>query len=667
MAVDAAMGADESSARRHDASTADGGGTDGRPAHKRARSDYDKRTDRQDAEGNGESASIATNNMDPPDLNGLKRFAQDPLDYPRRRATIACEICRSRKSRCDGGRPKCKLCTELGAICNYREPGIKLDAGDKLILEQLSRIETMLHTSLTASSAASLAGPISPATSNTASEDYQAKRLSTTSSAPGTGALPLNGLGTWSANISTMPKTHTTPALHLLQWPVIKDLISRPCDPQVLMQLEMAREPLDLTQRLSLDFSNIGAYTQAFFDRVNVWYAVVDPYAWCTYYRTAATQNFRTGSESCVVLLVWALGEAAHSGLSISRLPRGQTPPGMSFFIAAWDILPSLLLRNDILSAQCHILAAAYLLYIVRPLEAWNLLCHASMKQQLLLSSSQNIPSNQKHLSERIYWNTLLIESDLLAELDLPHSGIVAFEESMRLPRSFPYDASVAGPTEELPGKDDLWYFLAEIALRRLLNRVSHLIYTQTRSQASFSIGNLEPVVAELEYQLTQWYESLPAPVKFPRERLPARDQVQTVLRLRYFACRTIIFRPYIQAVLADPSLITEPGVQDACRKCLEACIRQLEYISAHHEGHLPYLWQGALSIMSQTLLLMGATLSPVLSQLLPPVQQMNVIIAEVVMEVERLAHLAPSVKLCAEIMREAEQRRQVLVQRPKR
>ncbi|KAK4548872.1 hypothetical protein LTR36_008645 [Oleoguttula mirabilis] len=654
-------GADESSGRHNEPPQEH----DERPAAKRARSSIDMTLDRQ-AGGNG---GDLTPTMDRPDLSGFKQYSQDPLDYPRRRATIACEICRSRKSRCDGARPRCKLCSELGAACVYREPGIKLDAGDKLILEQLARIEGLLHSSLASPALAGGAphlGPISPATSNTASEDYQAKRLSSTSAiAPS--ALPLNGLGTWSANISAMPKHHTTPALHLLQWPVVKDLISRPCDPQVLMQLEMAREPLTITKHYSLDFTNIGSYTQAFFERANVWYAVVNPYTWRQYYRQAAQQDFRSGAESCAVLLVFALGEAAHSGMSISQLARGQTPPGMDFFAAAWDILPSQMIKNDVTSTQCHILAAAYLLYLVRPLEAWNLLCNASMKQQLMLSSPHCIPPQLKELSERIYWNTLMIESDLLAELDLPHSGIVQYEESMRLPRSFPYDAvTAAGNGDELPGNDDLWYFLAEIALRRLLNRVSHLIYAHKRS-ASLSIASLEPIVAELDYQLAQWYEGLPAPVKFPRERLPARDQIQTVLRLRYFACRTIIFRPYIQAVLADESVAHEPGVQDACRKCLEACIRQLEYVSAHHEGHLPYLWQGALSIMSQTLLLMGATLSPTLAQLLPPAHQTDGIIAEVVAEVERLAHLAPSLRLCAEIVREAEARRQVLIKRPKR
>ena len=60
---------------------------------------------------------------------------------------------------------------------------------------------------------------------------------------------------------------------------------------------------------------------------------------------------------------------------------------------------------------------------------------------------------------------------------------------------------------------------------------------------------------------------------------------------------------------------------------------------------------------MSQGLLLMGATLSPTLSQLLPPAHQMDLIISDVVAELGRLAHLAPSLRLCAEIIREAENR----------
>jgi hypothetical protein len=73
----------------------------------------------------------------------------------------------------------------------------------------------------------------------------------------------------------------------------------------------------------------------------------------------------------------------------------------------------------------------------------------------------------------------------------------------------------------------------------------------------------------------------------------------------------------------------------------------------------MPYLWQGALSIVSQSLLVMGATLSPALAPLLPPPQEMDTIINGVVEEIAKYSHLAPSLALSAEIIREAELRRQ--------
>lgn len=467
------------------------------------------------------------------------------------------------------------MCTELGAECVYREPGIKLDAGDKLILERLNRIESLLQMSIVTgqSSVVGMTGN-SPSVSNGTGLSAE-NALIGTNAANFIAAIPNGGLGTWSnqptgTNISTMPKIHTNAALHLLQWPLIRDLVSRPYDPQIMLQLEMAREPLhSLTKTPCVDLSNTQAYIEAYFERVNVWYACVNPFTWRNHYLTALSNGFREGSESCIVLLVLALGQASLRG-SISRILPHEDPPGMQYFTAAWSLLPGMLTANSVVAAQCHLLAAAYMFYLVRPMEAWNLLCSTSTKLQLLLMSPSRIPSQHRELVERIYWNALLFESDLLAEMDLPHSGVVQFEENVGLPGGF------EGEESDQAGRDELWYFLAEIALRRLLNRVSQLIYSKDSTSSTTS---LEPVVAELDYQLTQWYESLPLPLQFPFTRTALQDPVQAVLRLRFFACRTIIYRPYILAVLDNEQAVLDPVVRENCHKCLEAAIRQLEHI----------------------------------------------------------------------------------------
>ncbi|EAW06265.1 putative C6 finger domain protein [Aspergillus clavatus NRRL 1] len=578
-----------------------------------------------------------------------KRSSSELAEYPRRRATIACQICRLRKT---------------------REPGIKLDAGDKLIIERLNRIEGLLQSNLLGQASHFPLSSTSPATSNDTNvgSDDAAAKASTIAAM--SGRTSIAGLASWAnppTSISTMPKVHTTPALHLLQWPLIRDLIAGPYDAQALLQLEMAREPLRIPTSVGFDLTNSATYVQAFFEKVNVWYACVNPYTWTTYHNKAVSRSFQEGPESCVVLLVLALGSASHYG-SIAFIPPDMEPPGLPYFAAAWNLLPSVMMRNSVIAAQCVVLASAYLFYLVRPLEAWTLLSNASMKLQLLFGDPARVPLQWRELSVRVYWNALLYESDLLAELDLPHSGIIHFEELVDLPGGFEEEVEEdeddiensdreSAPVNGSAGREELWYFLAEIALRRLLNRVSHLLY---QKDSSLTLGSLGPIVSELDFQLSQWYDNLPQPVQFPLNHAPISNPVQTVLRLRYYACRTIIYRPYIQAVFENEQAAADQVVRERCRRCLEATLRQLENITSHREGHLPYLWQGALSMVSQTLLIMGATMSPGLSTLLPPGFRVDAIISSVITEVGRYAHLAPSLKLSAEIIRDAEKRRKI-------
>lgn len=45
-----------------------------------------------------------------------------PPAYKRRRIALACTSCRNRKSRCNGVKPSCSLCVELGFECIYQQP-----------------------------------------------------------------------------------------------------------------------------------------------------------------------------------------------------------------------------------------------------------------------------------------------------------------------------------------------------------------------------------------------------------------------------------------------------------------------------------------------------------------------------------------------------------------
>ncbi len=81
--------------------------------------------------------------------------------------------------------------------------------------------------------------------------------------------------------------------------------------------------------------------------------------------------------------------------------------------------------------------------------------------------------------------------------------------------------------------------------------------------------------------------------------------------------------------------------------------LSQSNNLNCSHAGHMPYLWQGTLSIVSQTLLVMGATMSPslnsILCSLVPRREMIDQIINDVVSEIERYSVLSPSLSLSVE------------------
>lgn len=70
--------------------------------------------------------------------------------------------------------------------------------------------------------------------------------------------------------------------------------------------------------------------------------------------------------------------------------------------------------------------------------------------------------------------------------------------------------------------------------------------------------------------------------------------------------------------------------------------------------------------MVSQTLLVMGSSMSPsllsILLTLVPHREALDRMISEVIVEIERYAPLAPSLGLVAEIVREAETRRRTML-----
>ncbi|KAK9466044.1 hypothetical protein V1512DRAFT_271719 [Lipomyces arxii] len=581
----------------------------------------------------------------------IDQLFEDKTDYPRRRAIIACEVCRARKSKCDGGQPKCRLCTELNAQCVYRERGFKLDARDKLILSKLESIESLLQSTIEEKEHSQLQhnqirhfSTSTPTASGASGSHYS----------PASSRDRTSGSGPWEY-VFSIPENHSTPWLHLFRHPKIARLLSSSAPPVFSpLALEAKRSQLQLNQNILLDLSHIQPFVDSFFKNVNPFYAIVSPYLWQTYYAFALSRGFRSGPESVIVLTVLALGEASMYE-SIALLAPDAPIPGINFFATAWPLVSNLVIGNTIGDVQALMLTAAYLFYLVRPVEAWSIVSVVCTKLRSILSTTayEQLPHDDKEQFERVFWNALLFESDILAELDLPHSGIETSEDNVGLPSGY---IAVVDPVMPAPGADNLWYFLAEIALRRLLNRVHHMLYSKTTSK--MAISSFHPIVQELDFQLTQWYENLPPTLRFSFVRQRLSDRFSTVLRLRYFVCQSIIWRVYVHVALSDEDLIKDSRIRLGVTKCIDACLRQIEDLEEHRAGHMPYFWQGTLSIVSHLALLMAITTSTRLSQLLPhTLDRMAEIITSGVRTVQDYGRLAPSISAAGETLHDAERK----------
>jgi hypothetical protein len=88
-------------------------------------------------------------------------------------------------------------------------------------------------------------------------------------------------------------------------------------------------------------------------------------------------------------------------------------------------------------------------------------------------------------------------------------------------------------------------------------------------------------MATELRRELDDWYDHLPAPLKFPRDTTTLFDIRKAHLRGQYFAIIIIMYWPFVLRYLqSTPSLLTgEPfdqneklQVRERVKECLDCC-----------------------------------------------------------------------------------------------
>jgi hypothetical protein len=201
------------------------------------------------------------------------------------------------------------------------------------------------------------------------------------------------------------------------------------------------------------------------------------------------------------------------------------------------------LLETSIIAGQCYMLSGIYLMYTMRPLQGWQAFHQAGSAYSLYLKGQASVrdrsdDSNtapgafERRLEQRLYWTVLKSECEVREELDLPQSDLC----KLGYPYLFPSPPTPSSPVQKAQDagytqtpastttdssqilsmasssdhqnfEEQSWfYYLSEIALRRIENRVLNTFYKEDhRCWSQVNIQRMIIDAKDIEAQLAIW------------------------------------------------------------------------------------------------------------------------------------------------------------------
>ena len=357
-----------------------------------------------------------------------------------------------------------------------------------------------------------------------------------------------------------------------------------------------------------------------FLQNVHTKNPVLDPMELLSLARDVTEEGFAWDEASCLVLISSALGGLASSwNIAVPETDEHSLSDVESirlaeaYYTAARKRLG--LLDSTIMATQCCFLTGVYEMYSMRPLVAWSSFNRACTVLQLhLFSRSSESTQPFTRTEQCLYWSCLKSECEMREELVLPPSGLAM----IGYPGTFPSPPGTRSDLDsDTPGSRATWesvhdsswyYYLSDIAYRRIANRSTSMLYSMPK-EGWASMGNscLLPIADELDKQTLQWWENIPGS---PSSILPEdTDELTYMLWLDYVDLRERIWRPFVYlAVHGSVSEAARASVNASANKCLAMCFQTLDGARLKHRHH--GLWLTLRCMFSKALLIVAAARS---------------------------------------------------------
>lgn len=242
--------------------------------------------------------------------------------------------------------------------------------------------------------------------------------------------------------------------------------------------------------------------------------------------------------------------------------------PGLDYFSLATDILGNQNAGHSMRHVHARILAGLYYGQLGRVMESYAEIKNASYALLLIMRPSlhrlakiqQDKPfyrgAIQSHRDNQIifaFWSCLQLESDIIAELPLPHSSILQYEHQIPYPNidlAMAKDGSQNGFSSEV-----LMSYTTQLYLRRTLNEIHQKLYSPELENPARRESGLpprtHPTSTVYQFLLDQLHlDFVPSMYKFdPKDPNPATDILGARLRAKYWGAQNITLRPFIRQI----------------------------------------------------------------------------------------------------------------------
>jgi hypothetical protein len=224
--------------------------------------------------------------------------------------------------------------------------------------------------------------------------------------------------------------------------------------------------------------------------------------------------------------------------------------PGLEYFAYATDILGNQLgAYNNMKNVYANIFASLYYGQLERPMQSYAHINIASNKLLVILRpsldklrrlmTSNSMPTETKYNQLCLaFWTCLQLESDIIAELPLPPSGLLSYEDDMPRPdmKLLDHSGRVADS------------YNAQLYLRKHLNSIHRMFYAPTDPSKDNNTERYRNVnlVAESVSSMS-WVSPR---FRFDETDPPANELLAARLRAKYWGAQMITYRPFVRQIL---------------------------------------------------------------------------------------------------------------------